>query len=163
MLSLTVKRLMVLLAVLCTLQTGLLADQPGEQHWVTDYGTAYRQAEKLSKPLLVVFERPGSKSSLLRGVEAVSGLGEHYVLCRVDGTAETGRDLAQKFRTPEIPSLVITDDHLRRVTYRQRGPLSGVNWEVVLVSAPTDKESSEESEESGEPGKSKPRRTVCYT
>ena len=160
MLSLPVKRLMVLLAVLCALQTGLFAEQPSPQHWITDYGTAYHQAEKEGKSLLVVFERPGSKSSLLRGVEAVSGLGKHYVLCRVDGTTETGRDLAQKFRTPEIPSLVITDDHLRRVTYRQRGPLSGVNWEMVLVSAPTDKESSEESKA---PRESKPRGTICYT
>jgi len=155
-----VKRLIVLLAVLCAPQTVLLADQPSAQHWVIDYGTAYRQAEKEGKPLLVVFERPGSKSSLLRGVEAVSGLGKHYVLCRVDGTTEMGRDLAQKFRTPEIPSLVITDDHLRRVTYRQRGPLSEVNWEAVLVSAPTDKESSEKSEA---PRESKPRGTICYT
>ena len=155
-----VKRLIVLLAVLCAPETVLLADQPSAQHWVTDYGTAYRQAEKEGKPLLVVFERPGSKSSLLRGVEAVSGLWKHYVLCRVDGTTEMGRDLAQKFRTPEIPSLVITDDHLRRVTYRQRGPLSGVNWEAVLVSAPTDKESSEES---GTPRELKPRGTICYT
>ena len=153
-------RVVALLGMLSMVPAVSLAETPGSKVCRTDYGVAYRLAEKEGKPLLVVFEKEDAQNlqfSADAGLDSVSSLLKHYVLCRINGSTEEGRDLAQKFNAPGLPSLVITDKRLRRVVYRRQGSLSDVDWAVMLVSHRTDEQPTEPPQES------KSRRAICYT
>ena len=160
MVSVRNARFVAVWGVLTAMSGVTFAETFDQKVWWTDYGAAYRLAEKEGKPLLVVFEKADLQDPQFLaavGLDSVSSLLEHYILCRIDGTTKEGRDLAQKFHTPGLPSLVITDKQLRRVAYRRQGPLSDVDWAVMLVSYRADEPPAERPQES------KSRRAGCYT
>ncbi len=136
--------------------------EPELQVWWTDYGSAYRLAEKEEKPLLVLFEATDARGQSLQVASTLeqspsSSLLKPYVLCRIDVSTESGRDLARKFKAPNFPSVVITDKQLNRVINRQHGPLSDLDWAVMLVSYRTGERQVHRPSQSVEQG------TVCYT
>ncbi|MDG2408467.1 MAG: hypothetical protein P8M53_05595 [Pirellulales bacterium] len=137
-------------------------EPPGLQVWWTDYGSAYRLAEKEEKPLLVVFEAfdfpgPALQASLELKQSPSSSLLSPYILCRIDTSTKSGRDLARQFAAPGLPSVVITDKRLKRVIYRRPGPLSDLDWAVMLVSYRTGESLADRTSQPSE------QRTVCYT
>ena len=138
------------------------ADESGLKVWWTDYGSAYRLAEKEKKPLLVVFEAVDGPARVLQGSSPwqqspASSLLGPYILCRINISTPSGRELARKFAAPGFPSVVITDKRLNRVIYRRHGPLSDLDWAVMLVSYRTGERLPAVSPQPSD------QRTVCYT
>ena len=151
-----------LLGVISLLGGRVSGETQGVKVWWTDYGSAYRLAEKERKPLLVVFEKSdalGQPPQTVRDLNQnpASSLLNPYVLCRIDVSTEIGRDLARQFAAPGVPSVVITDKRLNRVIYRRHGPLSNLDWAVMLVSYRTGERPADRSPQPAE------QRTVCYT
>ena len=139
-----------------------VADESGLKVWWTDYGSAYRLAEKEQKPLLVVFDTVDGSERMLKGESPwqrsnASSLLGPYILCRINISTPSGRELARKFAVPGFPSVVITDKRLNRVIYRRHGPLSDLDWAVMLVSYRTGERLPELSSQPSD------QRTVCYT
>ena len=141
------------------------ADESGLRVWWMDYGSAYRLAEKEQKPLLVVFDSVDGPERMLKrsspwqlsNASSASSLFGPYILCRIDISTPSGRELARKFAVPGFPSVVITDKRLNRVIYRRHGPLSDLDWAVMLVSYRTGERLPELSSQPSD------QRTVCYT
>ncbi len=158
------KRLLVLIF---TFSVSLLTGQsdgvePDFKVWWNDYGSAYRLAKKEQKPLLVLFEAVDGSDRMLHGSSRwtqspASSLLSPYILCQIDTTSPSGRELAQRFAAPGFPSVVITDKRLNRVIYRRHGPLSDLDWAVMLVSYRTGERLAERSAQPSD------QRTVCYT
>ena len=150
-------------AVIFSLFSGQsIADESGLKVWWTDYGSAYRLAEKEQKPLLVVFDTVDGPERMLQGSSPwqqshASSLLSPYILCRINISTPSGRELARKFAAPGFPSVVITDKRLNRVIYRRHGPLSDLDWAVMLVSYRTGERLPELSSQPSD------QRTVCYT
>ena len=156
-----------LLALMFTFSVSLLTSrsdgvEPGLKVWWNDYGSAYRLAKKEQKPLLVLFEAVDGPDRVLQGSSQwqqspASSLLTPYILCRIDTSSPSGRDLARKFAAPGFPSVVITDKRLNRVIFRRHGPLSDLDWAVMLVSYRTGERLAERSAQPAD------QRTVCYT
>ena len=137
-------------------------DGPNLKVWWNDYGSAYRLAEKEHKPLLILFEEVKATGRVSRDFSrlqqsSASSLLSPYILCRIDTSSPSGRDLAQRFAAPGFPSVVITDKRLNRVIYRRHGPLSDLDWAVMLVSYRTGERLPERSSQASD------QRAVCYT
>ena len=137
--------------------------------WWSDYGSAYRLAQKEGKPLLVVFENSGlrgqpSQHIHIKSQNSDAKLLTAYVLCRIDASSEEGRELARQFAAPGFPSVVITDKRLDRVIYRRHGPLSTLDWSTMLVSYRSgERLPKKEARVPTEPQKPAPAAKVCYT
>ena len=76
------------------------ADESSLKVWWTDYGSAYRLAEKEKKPLLVVFEAVDGPARVLQGSSPwqqspASSLLGPYILCRINISTPAGRELAR--------------------------------------------------------------------
>jgi hypothetical protein len=124
-----------------TLAIGLLAAAPKAPQWETSYGKALEETRSGQDPLLVVLDKPNSKSARLepallsedKATTDSSKLLKPYRLCHVDVTTEYGQKVAKVFNAKEFPHVAIIDKTGSMVIFKRTGQIDSAEWEKILT------------------------------
>src|SRR3954470_14467631 len=128
-----------------TLAIGLLAAAPKAPQWETSYGKALEETRSGQDPLLVVLDKPNSKSARLepallsedKATGANSKLLKPYRLCHVDVTTEYGQKVAKVFNAKEFPHVAIINKWGARVFSKKAAKMHSAEWQKILTSHKT--------------------------
>ena len=115
----------------------VVAAAPLNGQWHSSYAQALEAARRTGRPILVVIEGPTGASSTSPVHYANSGLDgqrlSHYVLCRIDGSTESGRRVAASFKATQFPYLAISDKACTVIRYQRSGNVESHEWSGILA------------------------------
>jgi hypothetical protein len=102
---------------------------PFSPHWLGDYWTAQKRAQKEQKPLAIFvgagqkgFNQLSWEGNLTKPIQKI--LAEHYVCLYLDTTQKAGQDLAEDFEITKGLGLVISDRTGKIQAYHHDGGLA---------------------------------------
>jgi hypothetical protein len=132
---------MVSILATAIVSVGMLAGTAQPPQWEASYGKALEATRSGGAPLLVVLDKPDSRSAriepALLSQDSATGqeaeLLRPYQLCHVDVTSEYGRKVARAFRADRFPHVAIIDRTGSQVIFRRSGPVSANEWEQILT------------------------------
>lgn len=111
-------------------------DATAEFDWLSDYGTALRQAKREQVPLLLVLEDPSAGASIeqLGGEpgETEAPLLARYKRCRIDVGTPYGKKVAAAFHVKTFPHTVIIDKTASVQIYKKTGTFTAEQWRAAL-------------------------------
>jgi thioredoxin-related protein len=121
----------------------LLAATPAPSHpaptvWSDNYTDALKATQETDKPLLVVIHDPANRKSCSqhatdRPDKTQAELLKNYELCRIDGTTEHGKQVAEAFRVESFPFMAVIDKSGSSVLCQYTGQLDVEQWVEKLV------------------------------
>lgn len=106
--------------------------------WSENYTKALERTQETEKPLLVVIHDPAdaksrSKHATDKPDATQAQLLKHYELCRIDGTTEYGKKVADAFQVESLPFMAVIDKTGTSVLCRHAGSLEVDQWVEKLV------------------------------
>jgi hypothetical protein len=111
---------------------------PGEHHFAS-YTKAYKAAQVLDRPMLVVLNPAGSAQvqpvsfTELTGTQERRDLLGNYVVAVIDTSTEHGQVVHDLFGSPQLPRVVVIDRDQKYQIFQTSEPLYGQLWTRILT------------------------------